>query len=105
MSRANGDRCPVRASPVGEYLLGKLSVASMECYMDNAIVKDHQHEFAVVWQALQTICQNIPPGELLRLEAQRASDTLLLLMQAAGCFSLHDEVANAQPVVSGAAAA
>ena len=55
--------------------------------MSNAIVKDHQHEFAVVWRALHTICQSVPPGDLLRLEAQRASDTLLLLMQAAGCLS------------------
>ena len=73
--------------------------------MSNAIVKDHQHEFEVVWQALHTICQSIPPGELLRLEAQRASDTLLLLMQAAGCFPANSSGADALPVSSVASAA
>ena len=53
--------------------------------MSSAIVKDHQHEFTVVWQTLNEICERTAPGELLRLELQRASDTMLHLMRVAGC--------------------
>ena len=86
MSRRDGDRCAVRARPDGVYAGFMSFAASMGHRMSTAIVKDHQHEFSVVWQALHVISQSTPPGDLLRLEVQRASDALLYLMRVAGCI-------------------
>jgi hypothetical protein len=72
--------------------------------MNNAIViKDHQHEFAVVWQALNEIWQCTEPGDLLRLEVQRASDTLLHLMRIANCsepIQFQDDVQATESVAA-----
>jgi hypothetical protein len=74
--------------------------ASMGHRMSTAIVKDHQHEFSVVWQALHVISQSTPPGDLLRLEVQRASDALLYLMRMSGCIQpgqLQEEAHSPEP--------
>jgi len=63
--------------------------------MNTAIIKEHQVEFAVVWQTLNAICQRTEPGDLLRLEVQRASDTMLQLMRSAGCLEPGQELADA----------
>lgn len=54
--------------------------------MDTKLVSDHEREFFVVWKALTRIWATTPHDDLLRLEAQRAADTLLYLMRAAECI-------------------
>ena len=54
--------------------------------MDTKLVSDHEREFFVVWKALTRIWVSAPQEDLLRLEAQRAADTLLYLMRSADCI-------------------
>ena len=50
------------------------------------VVNTCEREFLVVWKALNLIRSSIPFGELMRLEVERAADTLLHLMRASECI-------------------
>ena len=50
-----------------------------------AAVKELECEFQAVWQTLNLIRERTPPSDLLHLEVQRASETLMELMRDAGC--------------------
>ena len=54
--------------------------------MDTTLIKDQEREFFVVWKTLSKIHASTPHGELLRLETQRAAETLLYLMRSAECI-------------------
>jgi hypothetical protein len=54
--------------------------------MDTHLVTDHEREFFVVWKALTRIWVSAPHDDLLRLETQRAADTVLYLMRSADCI-------------------
>ena len=50
------------------------------------VVNQCEREFLVVWKALHIISASSPFGELMRLEIERASDTLLQLMRTSECI-------------------
>ena len=54
--------------------------------MDTTFIKDQEREFFVVWKTLSRIWAVTPHGDLLRLETQRAAETLLYLMRSADCI-------------------
>jgi len=54
--------------------------------VDTKLVTDHEREFFVVWKALTRIWASTPHEDLLRLETQRAADTLLYLMRTTDCI-------------------
>ena len=50
------------------------------------VVNTCEREFLVVWKALRVIRSSTPFGDLLRLEVERAADTLLHLMRVSECI-------------------
>jgi len=50
------------------------------------LVNKFEREFLVVWEALNMIGANSPFGDLMRLEVDRAADTLVRLMRTADCI-------------------
>jgi hypothetical protein len=58
----------------------------MDHQLRSDIVNQYEREFLVVWKALHVIGMSSPFGELLRLEIERASDTLLQLMRTSECI-------------------
>lgn len=50
------------------------------------VVNTCEREFLVVWKSLRMICASTPFGSLLRLESERAAETLLYLMRISECI-------------------
>jgi hypothetical protein len=49
-------------------------------------VKENEREFFVAWKALNEVWLSAPFRDLIRLEVQRAAETLLYLMRQADCI-------------------
>lgn len=54
--------------------------------MDHALIKAHERELFVTWKVLSQIWSATPFDDLLRLEAQRAAETMLFMLRSADCI-------------------